>query len=347
MTEKRSRPGAANTEATSQAKKAQGKRKRLTTSQHAELDHAGVSERGKQPNEPLNWALFLSAPPPPPQWLLYPLVERGQHALLFSETKAGKSLLTLDLLVRACNGQQIDGSETTPLRVLYLDYENSDEDIHLRLHAMEATAEGLDGLAYVQFPELSPLDTARGGRELHDLAVKHKVDLVVIDTISRALEGPENDSSTANNFYRYSLLPLRQSKIASLRLDHAGKDERHGARGSSAKNSDVDAVWQLKYDKRVSKRTLSRTYTRRGRGPDLVKLDVRSDPLLHLLSVASRDAPHDVEELCKVLDKLGVPPDRGRPAIQKILKNKGYKVGTARLEEVVKRRKASQKDVPR
>ena len=73
----------------------------------------------------------------------------------------------------------------------------------------KASAEDLEGLVYIQFPILPPFDTEEGGEALLSLVMKHQVDLVVIDTISRAIEGLENESSTWHRFYRYTLLGSR------------------------------------------------------------------------------------------------------------------------------------------
>lgn len=186
------RPGAANTEAVEQhgtsAKQHSGRpRKRFpkrTSPQASGRDGAesgpGVVKASAPPslrstevlpeqNAPIDWATFFESPPPKPDWLVFPLVQRGQHALLFSETKAGKSLLMLDLLSRACNGVQLDDSETSPIRVLYLDFENSQDDLRLRLDSLQASANGLTGLVYISFPSLPPLDTREGGKDLLNL----------------------------------------------------------------------------------------------------------------------------------------------------------------------------------
>lgn len=340
MTTKRSRPGAAHTEATYQMPNTRPQRKRLPRHRRENVVHERLRSRSPKPNQPIDWEPFLSAPPGPPIWLLYPLLERGQHALLFSETKAGKSLLTLDLVKRACEGLQLDEVGTQPLRVLYLDYENSADDIHLRLHDMEATPAQLSNLVYIQFPDLPPLDTAPGGRGLVELVRKHDVGLVVIDTISRAVEGPENDSSTALNLYSHSLIPLKRMGVSSLRLDHSGADQSKGARGSTAKNSDVDAVWSLKYDKKKERRTLTRTYTRRGRGPEQLEIEVHTAPLRHHLDAATSDPSNLIDELCVTLDELGVPLSAGRPKVQEALKKAGKGRRTEVLQELVKRRQA-------
>lgn len=59
--------------------------------------------------------------------------------------------------------------------------------------------------------------------------------MVVIDTISRAVGGEENDNDTWLNFYQYTGLRLKQAKVSVIRLDHTGKDLTEGERGGSAK----------------------------------------------------------------------------------------------------------------
>jgi hypothetical protein len=69
--------------------------------------------------------------------------------------------------------------------------------------------------------------------------------LVIIDTFSRAVEGAENDADTVRNFYRWTAINLKAEHRSLLRIDHSGKDLKKGARGTSAKNDDVDLVWQM------------------------------------------------------------------------------------------------------
>ena len=67
----------------------------------------------------------------------------------------------------------------------------------------------------------------------------------MLDTSSRMVQGKENDSDTFIQLYRCSLVPLKRRGITVLRLDHPGKDESRGQRGSSAKDGDVDTIWRL------------------------------------------------------------------------------------------------------
>ena len=103
----------------------------------------------------------------------------------------------------------------------------------------------LDRLVLLSFPTLGWLDTATGGAELLAAAVTYQAEVVIIDTVSRAVRGEENENDTWLNFYRHTGLALKQHQIACMRLDHAGKDVTKGQRGGSAKSGDVDAVWQM------------------------------------------------------------------------------------------------------
>lgn len=341
MTTRESRPGAHDAEATARTSQSAPKRKRLPRHRRAYRKLRSAPAGGHERNQPVDWAALLSMEPPAADWLLYPFVERGQHSSLYSESKAGKSLLVFDMLRRACKGSQLDGSQTRPIRALYLDYENPEEDLQLRAHALQATASDLEGLVYIQFPDLPPLDSKEGGAELSALVEQHDVDLVVIDTISRAVDGLENESSTWNRLYQYTLIPLKQHGIASLRLDHSGKTPESGARGSSAKSADVDAVWSMKYNKAKCERSLRRTHTRRGRGPDEVQLRVDENPLQHVHQRSTHGGEDEVERLSRELDRLGVAPDAGRPTAAKALREAGLKAGNATLEKVVAARKGT------
>ena len=71
-------------------------------------------------------------------------------------------------------------------------------------------------------------------------------------------------------FYRHTGLALKARGVAVLRTDHSGKDVAKGQRGSSAKNDDVDVVWQL--NRKDEGLTLKRTHSRISWVPDVVNI---------------------------------------------------------------------------
>lgn len=294
---------------------------------------------------PLDWATVLDGPEPEEDWVLWPLAERGQSVSLYSAPKVGKSLLLLDMLARACAGRRVLGGQSAdPVRVLYLDAENTRKDLRKRLGDMSADPAALEGLVYLSFPPLAPLDTARGAAELVELVDQHRPDLLVIDTVSRFIDGPENDADTWLNVYRLALAPLKARDVAVIRLDHTGKDAERGERGSSAKNGDVDASWQLTYDKARQTRTLTRKLTRTGNGPERLVLNVLAQPLRHEAASPLDVSADPVSHLVRKLDELGAPwgPDEGigRDRAGQLLRDNGHDGFTkANLTAAVARRK--------
>lgn len=280
---------------------------------------------------PLDWADFLGRDLTDIEWLPGKLLAKGQQATLVGDGKAGKSLLCLEWAWRTAAGLPFLGDEARePVRVLYVDQENSHDVIQDRLNALGADADTLANLAYLSFPAFRPLSTAGGGGDLMRAIERHGSELVFLDTISRMIAGKENESDPWLDLYRYTLKPLKAARCASVRLDHFGKDQDRGARGSSAKTQDVDQVWELtSADDGLLK--LKRTHTRTGIGPGFLAVRRlgekdgdrwRAGETRHVLAASDGvEAPDvkwiGVQALAAELDRLGVPLNWGRGQIRK------------------------------
>ena len=200
-------------------------------------------------------------PPATAPYVLEDLVREGDLVALTSPAKAGKSLLVLDRVLAACAAGR---------RIAYLDAENGLRDIHTRVHALGYRDNLSDNLLYVSFPSLAldkPEDAAELRRFLDELIADGPLDLVVLDTASRFLAGNENDSEPWLAMYRQAFLPIKRAGVAALRLDHLGKDITRGARGSSAKQGDVDVELELAAEESapgIARITLTCTMQRSG-----------------------------------------------------------------------------------
>lgn len=181
------------------------------------------------------------------EWILWPLLPARRLVALYSAPKVGKSLLMLEIAVGISRGNVTLGYQVPrPFTVLYVDFENDPKgDIRTRLQAMGHGPDDLGNLHYLSFPTLAALDSAAGGEQLMAAVDAYGAEVVVIDTVSRAVKGEENENDTWLAFYRHTGLALKQAKVALIRLDHSGKDETKGQRGGSAKSGDVDAVWRM------------------------------------------------------------------------------------------------------
>ena len=266
--------------------------------------------------EPIDWHDLLTGVPPAMRWLCEPLLPEGRHIALFGPPKVGKSLFGLELAACLASGREFLGRTAPPICVLYLDDENHRHfDIRPRIKDMCFEAMELENLVYVDFPNIAPLDTARGGEMLLAEVEEHGCELVILDTLARFVEGAENSNDTWNDFYRHTGMPLKKRGVAMVRLDHSGKDQAKGQRGGSAKSGDVDAVWQMSIPKGAT--GVVQLFCASSRMPvpaREITLAIETTPHLHHkvigggvpLTPAEKAAKKD-SELAELLDAEGIP----------------------------------------
>jgi hypothetical protein len=194
----------------------------------------------------INWQNFWTQDFPAEDWLIKPIIPRNQLVSIFAPGGTGKSLLALYIAAGVATGRNMFSDDNQPISVLYMDYEMQQAQLYERLTAMGYSDKtDLSLLHYASLPPIGSLDTPEGAKQICDLARQCQAELVIIDTFSRAVEGAENDADTVRNFYRWTAINLKAERRSLLRIDHAGKELKKGARGTSAKNDDVDLVWQM------------------------------------------------------------------------------------------------------
>ncbi|MFF5589696.1 AAA family ATPase [Streptomyces hygroscopicus] len=307
----------------------------------------------------LDWDQFFATDFGAVQLLPGKLMGPGQQITVVGDGKAGKSLFVQEWAWRMATGQSfLDDKAQAPIRILYLDAENGQEQVQERFLSFGGGHGRMGELRYASFPPVRPLDTAGGGADLMALVKATGAELVVIDTVSRFISGPENDADTWLSLYRHTLLPLKRERVGSIRLDHFGKDKERGGRGSSAKTQDVDHVWELAAQGGGSL-TLKRTHTRTGIGPDYFALlrQARRDGdnwmpggTRHVLAApdpAGFDSgtglaaiPGTVEHLVATLDRAGVPNDAGNRVVRAKLTELEISAGNEKIAKAVATRKA-------
>ncbi|MGN6597690.1 MAG: AAA family ATPase, partial [Actinomycetes bacterium] len=288
---------------------------------------------------PLDWREVWDTSSDDVDWLVEPFLERGRAVALFSPAKTGKSLLALEVAAALAAGRPVLGNPAQPPQtVVYVDLENSPQDLRERLQALGYGPEDLERLVYLSFPSLPALDSRPGGQELTAVALHHQAALVVLDTVSRVIAGKENDSDTFLALYRHAIAPLKGAGIAVLRLDHSGKDLERGQRGSSAKSDDVDAVWVLTA---LSPTRLHLKCERRRQHRDIDHLTLlrRGEPLRHERVSGRPDVPADVADTMRQLDELDVPLEWGRDRVAARLREAGFRVGNDLLAATIRTRR--------
>jgi hypothetical protein len=289
----------------------------------------------------IDWPTFW-ADDEPQEWL-HPLIPARRMVALYSPPKVGKSLVVLEVAVGLAIGVPVFGAtEQEPMDVLYVDFENDPTgDIKPRLLSMGyGPDDDFTRLHYLSFPRLDTLDTVAGGAQLVAVAQAHAARVVVIDTVSRAVAGKENENDTWLAFYRNTGMRLKAAGIACLRIDHTGKDEERGPRGGSAKAGDADVVWRMvKVTDDVFRLTCE---ANRLPVPDKV-LTFRRVPLPHLHHVVEgprwADDDPKVAELVAFMDDQQMPRDVGRRVASRVIRTTGITCSDRALQAALKVRK--------
>ncbi|WNI15557.1 DnaB-like helicase N-terminal domain-containing protein [Actinacidiphila sp. ITFR-21] len=306
----------------------------------------------------LNWDDFFNTDFGSVQLLVGRLMGPGEQIAIVGDGKAGKSLFTLEWLWRMAAGRAFLGDRPAdPVPVLYVDGENGRDKIQERLFSYGAGPGRMGLLTYASFPPIRPLDTPGGGADLMAMVRATGARVVCLDTVSRFISGEENSADTWLSLYRCTLLPLKREGIASIRLDHFGKDKDRGARGNSAKTQDVDHVWELSAQG-GGMLSLRRTHTRTGVGPGsfAMRREARQDgdnwipgATRHVLyepdgfgmddPSGMAAVPGTVEYIVAHLDKHTVPEEWGSPRVIKACAELGIQARKSKIEEAVRIRK--------
>ncbi len=277
------------------------------------------------------------------EWIVEPILPARRLVALYSPPKMGKSLLMLEVAAAVASGREVLGTTPAPRRVLYVDFENDiDADVIPRLKAMGYRAEDLGRLDYLSFPSMAALDTERGSLELMAALDTYRSEVVVVDTVSRAVEGLENENDTWLNFYRHTGLKLKQRGVSLVRLDHSGKDETKGQRGGSAKSGDVDAVWRLSTVVQDKTFRLDCEAARMPITEKTLVFERLQDPLRHRVEGAGPVAAFRHKEAAVVafMDQEDLPLETGRKALRTAMTGSGITASNTVLDAAIKARRS-------
>jgi RecA-family ATPase len=219
-----------------------------------------------------------------------------------------------------------------------MDYEMSQAVLYERLTAMGYNKDtDLTKLHYASLPPIGSLDKPEGAKQICDLARQCQAELVIIDTFARAVEGAENDADTVRNFYRWTAMNLKQEGRSLMRIDHAGKDLKKGARGTSAKNDDVDLVWQM--TKVEGQLVLLRQKHRHTWIPERINLTIHDQ---HRMFTQDIKGGERLDQALKMLEELDIDPTISLDAMWALVKDKAepiYRVIRKTARQAHKQRK--------
>ena len=170
---------------------------------------------------------------------LYP----GQCSLFFGPSGVGKSICSMDMLVRASLGLTWAGRQTKPVDVLWLPTENPTEFQHrldacLSAHSSISKGDEKHWFTEAQF-HLANEQTKSRLDQIAEHLKRHQRDrqqVINIDTLSQAIPGLDENAPSVmtqvvhNVRYLLSLLPNAHVMLTH----HSGKHKERGARGHSS-----------------------------------------------------------------------------------------------------------------
>jgi hypothetical protein len=308
------------------------------------LDGNGYADSEPDPDRDLramliDWPAFWAHDHADAEWLAEPLLPAKRSVALFAPGGTGKSLLALWLAVHLAAGRDpFTGRTQPPIDVLYLDYEMTEADLSERLEQMGFGPDhDLTHLHYALLPSLPGLDQPEGGKAVVRLAALVDAALVVVDTFGRAVHGDENDADTVRAWYRWTGLHLKAEGRAFCRVDHAGKDLAKGQRGTSAKNDDVDVVWQM--TARDGGFKMAAKKRRMGWVPLEVDIVFTEEPTLTFTLTEDDTWPVGTKEAAAALDEITPVIDISVRAAAKGLRLAGHKARQEVIRAAVKYRK--------
>lgn len=294
----------------------------------------------------LDLAKLVTEERKPREWVIDGFLPAGASIAVVGKAGGGKSLLTLAAAISVAAGRiRFAGLIIPkPRSVLYVDTENTEDDIYERVTDLGITrGTDLHRLHFLHLPALPPLDRDDGGRELAAIIRAYDLqrgDVVVLDSTQRVTQGPENDADTWRAFYRATGQGLKRAGLSVIRTDNTGKDESRGGRGSSGKRDDVDVSWILTTEgDRGQYLTL---HPEKARIPDVhpITLERVARPDGTIGYTTAKD-PRQIEitALVAVLDGLGLASDAGVRPARDALKTAGERVANDILRDAVRARK--------
>ena len=188
---------------------------------------------------------------PDPTYLIAGLIEQGALVTLYGPPGEGKSFIALGWALCVATSLPWFGRAVRPGRVIYIATEGGQGikkrvAAWLRYHGLEDAADASMILESVELRrDVEGLITKIRALEINPV-------LIVIDTLARSFSGDENSTKEMGEYIRAAQrLQEEASRIGrctTLLVHHSGKNEKKGARGSSALLGAVDVMISVSKD---------------------------------------------------------------------------------------------------
>lgn len=173
-------------------------------------------------------------------WLM-----RDTISVIYGPSHVGKTFMALDMAAHVACGEPWRGNRVRQGRVVYIACEG-EAGISNRIAAIRDKMPSIDESPFLLLP--TRIDLFEGiDPEALSLAVSDfEPDLLVIDTMSRAMgTGDENTSKDMNQFLHGCDVLRRNANAHLMIIHHSGKDAAKGMRGSTALKAAIETELEI------------------------------------------------------------------------------------------------------
>jgi hypothetical protein len=180
--------------------------------------------------------------------LIKGLLDQGAMTVLYGESNVGKTFVAMDIAYHIARGRNWAGLRTTQLPVLYVAAEGGQGARRRAAALKNRYGPAGDDFHYL----MHPVDLLRPNADLSQLLemigqLSKRPGLIVVDTLSRALAGGDENSSTDMGALVAHIDRLRKRTGAHILIvHHSGKDTSKGARGHSLLRAATDTEIEIR-----------------------------------------------------------------------------------------------------
>lgn len=179
------------------------------------------------------------------------LLDKGAMTVLYGKSNVGKTFVAMDIAAHVATGEPWGGRRCAQGVVVYVVAEGS-RGAYKRAAALRKKLAGLDSAPFRFI--MHPVDLRTPLGDLRSLLEALKaiesdfgqIALVVVDTLSRALAGgDENSSQDMGDLVRHFDLIRNSTHAHVLIVHHSGKEAGKGARGHSLLRAAIDTELEI------------------------------------------------------------------------------------------------------
>ncbi len=199
-----------------------------------------IEIKTQQRLRPFHWSEAFALPAK--KYLIKGLLDEGALSVVYGESNCGKTFVTLDMAAHIARGESWQDCRTKQGSVVYVAAEGG-FGFFKRLMAYQVHHCLTQPPPFYIVP--TNVDMCSSSSDLEGLVKEinklPNVSMVVVDTLSRALAGGDENSPAHMGAFVMNCDKLREAtKSHVLIVHHSGKDQGRGARGHSCLKAAVD-----------------------------------------------------------------------------------------------------------